>query len=88
LRQAQLPAQLLAGVFQFRRPLFERTVVAAHGLVAGAKLGECVTQAEIVGFFLLERIQRRADGLHEVAEGLLEIVERANATIGIDQQIA
>jgi hypothetical protein len=88
LRQAQVPAKLLARVRQFRRALFERAVVAVHGLVAGAKLGERVAQANIVGFFLLERIQRPADGLHEVAEGLLEIVERANAAIGIDQQIA
>ena len=88
LRQAQLPAKLLARVRQFRRALFERAVVAAHGLVAGAKLGERVAQADIIGFFLLERMQRRANWLHEVAEGFLEIVERADATIGIDQQIA
>ena len=85
LRQAQLPAKLLPGVFQFRRALFQRAVVAAHGVVTGAKLGKHVAQAEIIGFFLFERMQCRTDGLYEAAEGLLEIVERADATIGIDQ---
>jgi hypothetical protein len=33
-------------------------------------------------------MQCRTDGLHEAAEGLFEIVERADATIGIDQQVA
>src|SRR5262245_18628301 len=87
LHQAQLPAKLLPGVFQFRRALSERAVVAAHGVVTGAKLGKHVAQAEIIGFFLFERMQCRPDGLHEVAEGLLEIVERADATIGIDQRL-
>src|SRR6266566_6233470 len=38
LHQRQFPPQLLARAFQFRRPLFEHTEFAAHGLVTGAKL--------------------------------------------------
>jgi hypothetical protein len=33
-------------------------------------------------------VQRRTDGLDEVPEGFLEIVERADATIGVDQKVA
>jgi len=33
-------------------------------------------------------VQRRADGLDEVAEGVFEVVERADTTVGIDQQVA
>src|SRR5262249_14351952 len=88
LRQRQFPAQLLAHAFQFRRPLFERAEFGAHALVAGAKLRQRVAQADIVGFLLFQRLQRGADGLDQVAEGVLEVVERADPTIGIDQQVA
>ena len=88
LHQRQFPPQLLARAFQFRRPLFEHTEFAAHGLVTGAKLCQRSAQADIVGLFLFQRVQRRADGLDEVAEGVFEVVERADTTVGIDQQVA
>ena len=88
LRQRQFPAQLLAHAFQFGRPLFERAEFGAHALVAGAKLRQRVAQANIVGFLLFQRLQRRADGLDQVAEGVFEVVERADPAIGIDQQVA
>jgi len=56
--------------------------------VADAKLRQRVAQADILGFLLFQRLQRRADGLDQVAEGVLEVVERADPTIGIDQQVA
>jgi hypothetical protein len=37
---------------------------------------------------VFQRLQRRADGLDEVAEGIFEIIERADPTVGIDQQVA
>jgi hypothetical protein len=36
---------------------------------------------------LFQRLQRGADGLDEVAEGVFEVVERADPTVGIDQQV-
>ena len=59
-----------------------------HGLVTGAKLCQRSAQADIVGLLLFQRLQRRADGLDEVAEGIFEIIERADPTVGIDQQVA
>jgi hypothetical protein len=37
---------------------------------------------------LFQRLQRRADGLDEVAEGFFEIIECADPPVGIDQQVA
>ena len=88
LRQRQFPAQLLARAFQFRRPLFERAEFAAHALMAAAKLRQRVAQAHIVGLFLFQRLQCGTDGLDQVAEGVFEVVERTDPTIGIDQQVA
>ena len=88
LHQCQVAAKLFARAFQFRRPFFDCAVVAAQAVVAGAKIRERVAQPEILGLFLLERLQRGADGLDETAESRFEIVERADATVGIDQQIA
>jgi hypothetical protein len=33
-------------------------------------------------------VQRRADGLDEIAEGVFEVVERANAAVGINQKVS
>src|SRR5262249_48018711 len=43
---------------------------------------------DVLGLFLLERVQRGTDRLDETAESRFQIVERADATVGIDQQIA
>ena len=88
LRQCQFAANLFARAFQFRRPFFERAVVAAQAVMAGAKLRECVAQADVLGLFLLEGLQRGTDRLDETAESRFQVVERADATVGIDQQIA
>jgi hypothetical protein len=37
---------------------------------------------------LFQRLQRGANGLDQVAEGVFEVVERTDPTIGIDQQVA
>ena len=88
LRQRQFAAQLFARAFQFRCPLLERAEFAAHALVAGAKLRQRIAQANIVALLVFQRLQRRADALDEVAEGIFEIIERADPTVGIDQQVA
>ena len=88
LHQRQFPTQLLARAFQFRRSLFEHAEFAAHALVAGAKLRQRVAQAHIVALLVFQRLQRRADGLDQVVEGIFEIIERADPTVGINQQVA
>src|SRR5262245_14325807 len=86
LRQRQFPAHLLARASEFGRPLFQRADVGAlaqfgaHALLAGAKLRQRIAQADIVALFLFQRLQRRADGLDQVAEGIFEIIERADPT--------
>jgi hypothetical protein len=80
--------KLFAHVFQFRRSFVECAVVAAQAVMPGAKLREHIAQPEILGLFLLERLQRGADRLDQTSEGCSQIVERTDATVGIDQQIA
>src|SRR5262249_58074800 len=84
----QLPAQVLARGFKVGRTFLEPAVFVAQALVTAAEFCERIAQAEILGLFLLERAQRGADRLDEVPEGFLEIVERADTTIGIDQKVA
>jgi hypothetical protein len=74
--------------FRFRRSFLKRLALATRRVVPGANFGERVAQADIVGFFLLERSQRDADGLDEIAKGVLHVVERSDPAIGVDQQIA
>ena len=88
LRQGQFPPQVLARGFQIGRAFFEQAVFAAQALVSAAKFCERIAQAEILGLLLLERVQRRADRLDEIAEGFLKVVERADTTVGIDQKVA
>ena len=59
-----------------------------QALVSAPKFCERIAQAEILGLLLLERVQRRADRLDEIAEGFLKVVERADTTVGIDQKVA
>jgi hypothetical protein len=88
LHQGQFAVKHFARTFQFRRPFFECAVVTAQAVMTGTKLRERVAQPEVLGLFLFERVQRGADGLDETAEGHFQIVERADAAVGIDQQIA
>jgi hypothetical protein len=88
LRQLQCLAQRLVVSPQFRRPLFGRVEIGAHRFVICAELGERVAQAGVVGLFLLQRVQRGADGPDELAEGILDVVERGDLTAGVDQQVA
>jgi hypothetical protein len=88
LQQGQFPAQVLARGFQFGRAFFEQVVFAAQVLVTAAKFCERIAQTEIICLLLLERAQRRADWLDEVPESFFEIIERADATVGVDQKVA
>src|SRR5262245_60176612 len=88
LRQRQFPAKRLIVAFRFRRSFLEHLAFGARRVVPGANFGERVAQADIVGLLLLERTQRNADGLDKVAEGILDVVERGDPAIGVNQQIA
>ena len=87
LRQCQFPAQRLVVARRFCRSLLKGLAVGTHRFVAHAKLDERVAQADIVGCFLLQCAQHRADRLYEVAEGIFDIVERSDPTAGVDQQV-
>lgn len=56
--------------------------------MARAQLCQRVAQGDVVGLLLLQRLQRGVDGLDEVAEGLLEVVERREPTVGVEQEVA
>ncbi len=87
MHQRQFPAERLVVARQFRCLLFQRLEFGTHRFVVGAKLRKRVAQAEIVTVFLLQGLQRGANGLNQVAEGILDVVERGDPTVGVDQQV-
>ena len=56
--------------------------------MARAQLCQRVAQGDVVGLLLLQRLQRGVDGLDEIAEGLFEVVERREPTVGVEQEVA
>ena len=56
---------------------------AAQGLVARADVGQ--RRPKLSDFFLLQRPQRLVDGIDQLAEGILEVVQRADLAAGVDQ---
>jgi hypothetical protein len=87
LRRRQFMAKRVVVARRFCGPFLKRLAVRTHRFVARAKPGERAAQADIVGYFLLQRPQHGADGLDDVAEGIFDIVERSDPTAGVGQQI-
>jgi hypothetical protein len=62
--------------------------LTAQRLVSGARFVEPAAEIERERLFLLERAQRRVERLHQLLEGLLEVVELADLAAGVAEEIA
>ena len=87
-RGLQFSTEPLVFAFQFGRCFFKPLKVRAQRLVAGADRRERAPGARIVGAFLLQRGQDIAERFDQLAEGVLEAVDRVELMAGVDQQVS
>ena len=88
LDDVELVAEPLTFGFMGRGALAEAVELGAQRLVALAHLVEGAAQADVFGLFLLEGAQRLADRVDQLAEGVLQVVERADPAAGIHKKLA
>jgi hypothetical protein len=87
-RQFEVLAQPLVLGFEQGGLFLDRIELRAKRVGGGAALRKLAVEAQILRLFLLERPQRVIEGIDDLLEGDLELVELIDLAAGVEQEVA